>query len=66
MLAEHGTASHAERLVEGCRSVKRAEALEAENLRHDLRELQWLIDDDRSYVLKACLTPEQGRESCRR
>ena len=60
MIAEHGTAAHVERLVRGYRSVKRTEALEAENLRHDLRELCWFIDDDGSYVLKAQLTPEQG------
>ncbi len=60
MIAEHGTASHVERLVQGYRSVKRAEALEAENLRHDLRELNWFVDDDGSYVLKARLTPERG------
>jgi hypothetical protein len=60
MIAEHGTAAHVERLVRGYRSVKRTEALEAENLRHDLRKLCWFIDDDGSYVLKARLTPEQG------
>ena len=31
-----------------------------ENQRHDLRELNWYIDDDGSYVIKARLTPEQG------
>lgn len=60
MIARHGTASHVEQLVRLYRKVERIEALEAENLRQDLRELDWHIDDDGSYVLKARLTPEQG------
>lgn len=60
MIADHGTASHVERLVRNYRQVKRTEALEAENLRHDLRELTWHFDDDGSFVIKARLTPEQG------
>ncbi|MDZ7841647.1 MAG: DUF222 domain-containing protein [Gammaproteobacteria bacterium] len=60
MIADHGTASHVERLVRGYRQVKRTEALEAENQRHDLRELTWHWDDDGSFVIKARLTPEQG------
>ena len=60
MIARHGTASHMEHLVRQFRKVKRIEAMEAENQRHDLRELNWYVDDDGSYVLKARLTPEQG------
>jgi len=59
-IAWYGTASHVERLVSQYRKVKRLEALEAENQRHELRELNWHVDDDGSYVLKARLTPKQG------
>jgi len=60
MIARHGTASHVEKLVSQFRKVKRIEAMEAEEQRHDLRELDWHVDDDGSYVFKARLTPEQG------
>ena len=60
MIARHGTAAHVERLVSQYRKVKRIEALEAENQRHDMREMDWYVDDDGSYVIKARLTPEQG------
>jgi len=60
MIAWHGTASHMERLVRQYRKVKRIEALEAEEQRHDLRSLDWHVDDDGSYVIRARLTPEQG------
>ncbi|MBS3746623.1 MAG: DUF222 domain-containing protein [Wenzhouxiangellaceae bacterium] len=60
MIARHGTASHVEHLVRQFRKVKRIEALEHENRRHMLRELNWHIDDDGSYVIRARLTPEQG------
>ncbi|MGM0657155.1 MAG: hypothetical protein ACQET0_01095 [Pseudomonadota bacterium] len=49
-----------EKLVSQFRKVKRNEAMEAEIQRHDLRELDWYIDDDGSYVIKARLTPKQG------
>ena len=60
MIARHGTASHTERLVRQFRKAKRIEALEAEEQRHDLRSLDWHVDDDGSYVFRARLTPEQG------
>ena len=60
MIARYGTASHMEHLVRQFRKVKRIEAMEAENQRHDLRELNWYVDDDGSYVFRARLTPEQG------
>ncbi|MGK7297043.1 MAG: DUF222 domain-containing protein, partial [Candidatus Wenzhouxiangella sp. M2_3B_020] len=59
-IARHGTASHMERLVRQFRTVKRIEALEAEEQRHDLRSLDWHVDDDGSYVFRGRLTPEQG------
>ena len=42
------------------RKVKRSEALARDNQHRALRELNWHIDDDGSYVLKARLSPEQG------
>lgn len=60
MIARHGTASHVEKLVSQFRKVKRIEAMEAEEQRHNLRELNWHVDDDGTYVFKARLTPEQG------
>jgi hypothetical protein len=60
MIAGHGTASHVERLVRNYRKVKRNEALARDNQHHALRELNWYIDDDGSYVMKARLSPEQG------
>jgi hypothetical protein len=65
MIARHGTASHMERLVRQYRKVKRSEALEHDNQRHALRELDWYIDDDGSYVIRARLTPEQGERVVR-
>jgi len=59
-IARHGTASHVERLVRQYRKVKRFEALEIENERHAMRELDWYFDDDDSLVLKGRFTPEQG------
>jgi hypothetical protein len=60
MIAGHGTAAHVERLVRNYRKVKRSEALARDNQHHALRELNWYIDSDGSYVLKARLAPEQG------
>ena len=65
MIARHGTASHMEKLVRQFRKVKRLEAMEQENARHDLRELSWHVDDDGSYVFRARLTPEQGERVIR-
>jgi len=65
MIARHGTATHVERLVRQFRTVKRIEALEHENQRHALRELNWFIDDDGSYVFRARLPPEQGERVAR-
>jgi len=59
-IARHGTASHVERLVRQYRKVKRIEALELENERHAVRQLDWYFDDDESLVLKGRFTPEQG------
>lgn len=60
MIARHGTAAHVERLVRQYRKVKRIEALERENERHALRDLNWYFDDDGSFVMKGRFTPEQG------
>ena len=60
MIARHGTAAHVERLVRHYRRVKRTEALQNENQRYDLRELQVYEAEDGSFVVKGRLTPEQG------
>ncbi len=60
MIAQHGTATHVERLVRNYRRVKRTEALARDKRSHECRELGWYIDDDGSYVMKARLPPEQG------
>ena len=60
MIARHGTAAHVERLVRQYRKVKRIEALELDNDRHALRQLDWYFDDDDSLVLTGRFTPEQG------
>jgi hypothetical protein len=60
MIADHGTASHVERLVHNYRKLKRTEALERDNQHHALRELNWYIDTDGSYVIRGRLSPEQG------
>ncbi len=59
-IARHGTASHVERVVRNYRKVKRIEALELENERHDLRELNWYFDDDGCLVIKGRFSPDQG------
>jgi hypothetical protein len=60
MIARHGTAAHVERLVRQYRKQKRIEALERDNERHALRELNWYFDDDGSFVMKGRFTPEHG------
>lgn len=59
-ISRHGTASHVERLVRQYRSVKRKEALKAENQRHEFRELTMYTTDDGCFIIKGRLTPEQG------
>ncbi len=59
-IARHGTAAHVERLVRNYRKVKRIEALELDNERHAIRQLDWYFDDDDSLVLKGRFSPEQG------
>jgi len=54
------TDSHVERLAKHYRNVKRIEAMEQENARHELRELSWYVDDDGSFGVRARLTPEHG------
>ena len=61
MIAQHGTASHVEKLV---REFRRSEAWEAERhgaeLRHQARMLEHYHDEDGMFVLHAKLPPEQG------
>ena len=45
-VALHGTATHVEKQVQLYRRVKRIEALNKENERHEHRELMWRIDDN--------------------
>ncbi|MGH6820789.1 MAG: DUF222 domain-containing protein, partial [Methylocella sp.] len=59
-IAFHGTAWHVERAVRVYRRDQRQRALERENHRHDLRELNWYFDDEGCLVMKARFTPEQG------
>ena len=59
-VALHGTAAHVEKQVQLYRRVKRIEALNKENERHDHRELMWRIDDDGYWTFKGRFTPEQG------
>ena len=59
-IARYGTAAHVERLVRNYRKVKRTEALELDNERHAVRELDWYFDDDECMVLKGRFTPELG------
>ncbi len=60
MIALHGTASHVERAVRQFRRAKRNEALDAENERHERRQVIWRMDEDGSVVLHARFAPEQG------
>jgi len=59
-IARYGTASHVERLVRNFRKVKRFEALEHDNDRHELRELYWYTDDDGCVIFKGRFSPDQG------
>lgn len=60
MIADHGTATHVERLVRGYRRLGRLEAAEQETNRHAERELRWYVDVDGSYVFTGRMPPEQG------
>jgi len=60
MIARHGTAAHVERVVRNFRKVKRIEALEHDNERHAIRELDWYFDENDCLVLKGRFTPDQG------
>ena len=58
--ANHGTASHVERLVRAWRRVDRTEELEREGARHESRSLTLWLDDDGSWELRGRLDPEVG------
>ena len=60
MIARHGTASHVERAVRQYRRLKRCQALEAENERHERRSLSWRVDEDGSFLFYGRFAPEQG------
>lgn len=60
MIARHGTARHVEQLVRHYRNVKRREALERDNQRHERRSLSVQVDTDGMVVLKGRFSPEQG------
>jgi len=59
-IALHGTAAHVERAVRQFKRTKRNEALEAENDRHERRQVVWRLDDDGSFLFYGRFTPEQG------
>ncbi|GJM08232.1 MAG: hypothetical protein DHS20C11_05080 [Lysobacteraceae bacterium] len=59
-IARHGTARHVEQLVRHYRNVKRREALERDNQRHERRSLSVQVDSDGMVVLKGRFSPEQG------
>src|SRR5688500_10877301 len=59
-LAQHGTASHVERVVRAWRRVDRLEEQWAERERHRSRYLHLYPDDDGMYVLRGRLSPEVG------
>jgi hypothetical protein len=60
LIAEAGTVSHVERVVQLFRKVERFEELEAANTQHNDRYLQCYVDDQGCVVLKGRLAPEQG------
>jgi hypothetical protein len=60
MISRHGTAAHVERLVRNYRKVKRIEALDRDNERHAMRNLDWYFDENDCLVMKGRFTPEQG------
>lgn len=60
MIADHGTASHVERLISRYRRLGRLEAAEREEQRHQSRQLRWHIDESGCYIISGRLPPEQG------
>ncbi len=58
MIAEHGTASHMEKLVRKYRSVERT--IEDTNTAHKDRFMSYYTDDDGSFVIRARIPAEQG------
>ncbi|HEY8519282.1 MAG TPA: DUF222 domain-containing protein [Gammaproteobacteria bacterium] len=59
-VAEHGTASHLERLVQKYRRAERMIDAERAQRRHTRRSLYYYYDDDGSLVIQARLPPEVG------
>ncbi|MDD9968839.1 MAG: DUF222 domain-containing protein, partial [Myxococcales bacterium] len=60
MIAQHGTASHLERLIRGYRRVRRNEEAQRANQQHAERELRCWYDDSGALVIRGRLPPEQG------
>lgn len=61
-IAEHGTASHVERLVRAYRRCKEAEELSREKQQHQNRRITFRYDDDGSLVLTCHLPAEAGAQ----
>ncbi len=59
-VAEHGTASHVERLVRKYRRVEQLEDAARANDAHRRRALHYFYDEDGSLVIRAKLPPEVG------
>ena len=62
MIAEHGTASHVERLVRAFRRCQEAEELSREARQQQNRGVMWRFDDDGSVVLTCRLPAETGAQ----
>ncbi|MEO8064528.1 MAG: DUF222 domain-containing protein [Pseudomonadota bacterium] len=60
MIAEHGTASHVERLVRAYRRCQEAEELSREAMQQESRAVTFRYDDDGSLVLTCRLPAESG------
>jgi hypothetical protein len=60
MIAEHGTATHVERLVRAYRRCQEAEELSREQRQQQTRRVSFRYDDDGSLILMCCLPAETG------
>lgn len=60
MIAEHGTASHMDKLVRQFQSVKRQQQEEQAETQYEGREVVYYQDDEGMWVIHAKLPPEAG------
>ena len=60
MIAQHGTASHVEKLVQKVQRVESLNKPNSEQSLHDAREFSSYQDEDGMWVIKAKLPPEVG------